>query len=165
MDYSKWIDNNLKIIEIKMIKSMRQKVTEGKNLTSSTFSGTDYLNSGFDIITAEIIKITTEFGKLKFSKKKHILEIREKLKKFVEMKSEYIKNFIESNTRVAIGKSPLEHKVEETMNVLMIYTEIINQERKARVYKFWWDTLKIFITAIIGGLIGGYLKDIFGGSS
>lgn len=165
MDYSNWVDNNLKIIEIKMIKSMRNKVTDGKNLSHGSYSGTDYLKSGFDVINEETIKMANEFGKLKFSRKKQILEIREKLSNFIDRKSKYIKNFIESNTSLHIGKSPLEDKIDEAKNVLFIYTEIIDQERKARVYKFWWDTLKIVITAIIGGLIGGYIKDLFGGSA
>lgn len=163
MKLDRWIENKLNSNKIKISKTLRRTFEEYESVEKKNGPnvGSASLANGFETLNTELIDLITQFGKLKLIRKKEIINLEQTLKKYVDESSKDIKNFIDNKTHHVVGISPLEEKIKDSYGIIEINCEIINQERKYKLINFWWNTSKIFITAIVAGFIGAYIKEIF----
>ncbi|OPH47343.1 hypothetical protein BC351_40360 [Paenibacillus ferrarius] len=166
MNFDELTEKSFKTISRRIQRAPRNKLSEfnEKGTLKSTFSVT----SSFGALTAEMKNELSEFldslSKTDL-KLRDVKKLQGSLDKFISQEYEHHRKYLEKINILDVGNVNwdefIQGEVSDTTAGIQIKVLIIKKmicDGKKRVL---WDIGKILITAIIGGVIGAYIKHYF----
>lgn len=139
-----------------------------KNVGLSTFAVTATVDELSTTLNKELRDSFTRVHQLRIGNKELII-IKNELLVFVDRIFEDWKNELINRQAYGIGGETttqqhdkfIEKRVSEAKNIINFEFLVAEEKIKSRRRQFYWDISKIGITAIVGGIIGAYIKTLF----
>ncbi|MCR8845304.1 hypothetical protein NQ117_16590 [Paenibacillus sp. SC116] len=163
MKFTDLVEGLEMIVEYKIRDAIGKTISElnKRNVLSASFASDDIINSGFIELNIQIVSIIEQFSNLKLLKKAEITLLKEGINKVIDSQSKLLIDEATKVTSFEPNYLKLKYSIKESKRILNIQIERLLREKRQKTISIWWDILKIAITAIIAGFIGGYIKDIF----
>ncbi|MFC5468425.1 hypothetical protein ACFPPD_06810 [Cohnella suwonensis] len=167
MNVVKIIQSHFEFIGKRSYKAGRDHLEElgEKGVSKSTFAVSGSFETLSKQLNLEIVELFKKMSHLKF-RLKHLKAIQEKLLDFTTGQFEEWKAYLIQIKIFHIGGDQwqfehekfIESKLRETRNIIELEILTIQQRTIQRYRSIMWDVGKILFSAIIGGLIGAYIK-------
>ncbi|GIP08205.1 hypothetical protein J1TS5_03750 [Paenibacillus macerans] len=168
MDINDIVEHSLESIARRIKNAPSQKLAElaENNVSRSTFAITATFSVLTEAMKSELISLVQELSQTKI-KLRNISSLRTKLNYFI--KGQY-KEHEEYLTKLNIfnkfsGQSIndfIRNEIEDVTSTVELKILILERNLNERRWQIIWDVSKMGLSAIIGGLIGAYLKNLIG---
>lgn len=167
------VEGQFKGIAYRGRKSVNNRLAElnDRGVLKSSFTVTDCIAVLTDQLKKELKDLFNNLHHLQIGLRS-LGKIRENMKDFAESQYEWL---VKELTQKRIYHNSGEQwtyefdkfkdsRIEEILSDIELETKILRQKTINSYRSFWWDVTKILITAIVGGLIGAYIKGLFPGA-
>jgi hypothetical protein len=161
------VDTALRSIGRRVQKAPHNKLEElgSRNVHRSSFAVTDTFAVLTEELKNEICSLLDSLSKMNLSRRQiRIIEMKidESIDTAYETHKEYLKRINIFDIGHIDWTEYLNNQKEDSLSTISIKLLIIKSAATDRRIKFWWDLSKIVLTAIIGGVIGAYIKSKLG---
>jgi hypothetical protein len=163
MKFQTLIEKVLTTIGHRVHKAPHNKLAElGANgVARSSFAVTSTFSSLTDELKNELMTFLDSIAKTNI-RKKHIQILEMMIEKSIIKEYEAHKRYLESINVLNIGNIDwndfINNQKEDTIVAVNVKLLILRKAASDRKIKVWWDVGKILLSAIIGGVIGSYIK-------
>lgn len=160
------IDYSLESISGRIKNAPSKKIAElaSNNVLRSTFAITGTFSVLTDEIKKELIYFIQEISQTKF-RKKDISTLRIKLNEFIISEyKEHEKHLTTMNIFTKFANPELikfiNKEINDTKSAVELKLLILERKLCERLWQIYWDITKMALSAIIGGVIGAYIKTL-----
>ncbi|MNW37053.1 hypothetical protein D3C74_140840 [compost metagenome] len=162
------IDYSLASIARRVKEAPSQKLAElaANNVSRSTFAITETFSVLTDTMKSELLSFIQELSQTNI-KTRHIFDLQNKLHLFVQVQynehEEYLKTLsIFDKFSGSLMNDFIKKELEDVLSSVELKVMILEKKLSDQRKQIFWDLCKMALSAIIGGLIGAYLKNLIG---
>lgn len=168
MNINDIVDYSLESIARRIKDAPSQKLAElaANNVLRSTFAITATFSILTEGIKKELIHLIQEISQTKV-RKKDTSALRGKLNEFILSEFKEHERHLTSLNIFNKFASPeiikfISKEIDDTKSAVELKLLILERKLSERRWQIYWDITKMALSAIIGGVIGAYIKSIIG---
>lgn len=163
MDFNDLVQKTLLSISRQIERKPRDTIAElaTKNAHKSTFAITNTFCILSEELKNNIFVLIKDLSQTKI-KIKHFKKLRIYLREFIDTEFERHKQYLVMRNIYCVGSVDhsefIQKEMDEVLSVVEIKLLILEKTLSDRRYVVIWDISKIIISALLGGIIGAYLR-------
>ncbi len=135
-----------------------------RGVSRSSFAVTESISALTAKMKEEIVLLINDLSKTNMGVR-IIREIEKSVHKFIEEEYMKLKVYLEKINIWDIGTGNdefIKHEILDLQAECRLKILIMTQEARSRRAKSWWEIGRIVVSAVLGGIIGAYIKNIIG---